>query len=371
MLSRIRGVGLLVAYLCRCAPAPSPSNSRKHIGICSITTTQKCFPMRVGRCTRAPSKQGQPRQANEFRPRLCDSASLLVYVKIFDGATRGNPRAFEGALRCNHRAGTKVLRRTLKKSAQSDADRPGVAQETDRQGFLCSASLPRVERERSERRCRVGGNLGLPRAAQKFRKSCFEEWQAGFTGVSKRVLAGRKFGRKMAKELCITIPCEPGKPGEHLNGPIYIYDGSNSMAAYKCPHCGQTGPRIKPLRNHMGLTMNIPAGCRVLKAQDEARRKERNTDGKADERRAMGRGGMSAESRQEERSDIHTSRTGSFFAGDDSVLDSQEHRNGTRTETKRSTRKSNQDASFAWPEESGLSDELWMLREQAKINKQQ
>src|SRR6267143_1717035 len=63
-------------------------------------------------------------------------------------------------------------------------------------------------------------------------------------------------------ELFLTIPCEPGKRGDHLNGPIYIYDGRDSMRAYQCPHCGQTGPRIRPLRDHMGMTMNKKANER-------------------------------------------------------------------------------------------------------------
>ena len=122
--------------------------------------------MRVGRCTRAPSKHGQPRQAKEFRLRLCDSASLFTYVKTFDGATQSNPRAFEGALAVITGPGQKSYAGPSRRVPKSDADRPGVAQETDRQGFLCSASLPRVEEERSERRCRVGGNRNLRGAAQ-------------------------------------------------------------------------------------------------------------------------------------------------------------------------------------------------------------
>ena len=78
----------------------------------------------------------------------------------------------------------------------------------------------------------------------------------------------------MAKELCMTIPCEPGKEGEHLKGPIYQFDGTNSLEAYRCPHCGRTGPRRKPMERHMGLVMNIPAGCPVLKGEDIRRRKE-------------------------------------------------------------------------------------------------
>jgi len=78
----------------------------------------------------------------------------------------------------------------------------------------------------------------------------------------------------LSKELEIVIPCEPGKIGEHLKGPIYVYDGKDSMNAYKCPHCGQTGPRRKPMERHMGLVMNIPAGCRILKAEDQRRRDE-------------------------------------------------------------------------------------------------
>lgn len=79
-------------------------------------------------------------------------------------------------------------------------------------------------------------------------------------------------------ELFLTIPCTPGKSGDHLKGPIYIYDGKNSMEAYKCPYCGQTGPRREPIEKHMGLQMNNPASCKVLKAQDAKRRERPKED---------------------------------------------------------------------------------------------
>jgi len=79
-------------------------------------------------------------------------------------------------------------------------------------------------------------------------------------------------------ELCLTVPCEPGKSGGHLNGPVYIYDGIDSMNAYKCPHCGQTGPRREPIEKHMGLQMNNPASCKALKAQDDKRREGRKSN---------------------------------------------------------------------------------------------
>lgn len=78
------------------------------------------------------------------------------------------------------------------------------------------------------------------------------------------------------KELCLTIPCETGKFAE--NEPIHIFIGEDSTGAaqsqWQCPHCKRTFFRRKPCTHHMGLVMNIPAGCPVLKAQDEARRKE-------------------------------------------------------------------------------------------------
>ena len=78
------------------------------------------------------------------------------------------------------------------------------------------------------------------------------------------------------KELCLTIPCEPASGPDRV-APVLVYLGVDATGAvrceYKCPYCGQTGPRVKPLRNHMGLNMNIPASCRVLKQQDEQRRK--------------------------------------------------------------------------------------------------
>jgi len=115
-------------------------------------------------------------------------------------------------------------------------------------------------------------------------------------------------------ELFLTIPCEPGKRGDHLNGPIYIYDGRDSMRAYQCPHCGQTGPRIRPLRDHMGMTMNKKANCPILKAQDVARRIKNGDEQTAfGTSGSVGRSGMSAESDREKRSDLHTGRSGSLF----------------------------------------------------------
>lgn len=75
----------------------------------------------------------------------------------------------------------------------------------------------------------------------------------------------------------ITIPCEPdNKKGIE---PIYVFLGNDDTGAarceYKCPYCGMTGPRRSPMEKHMGLVMNVPAGCKVLIAQDEKRRSER------------------------------------------------------------------------------------------------
>jgi hypothetical protein len=77
------------------------------------------------------------------------------------------------------------------------------------------------------------------------------------------------------KELCLTIPCEPGKPGGIE--PIHIFVGNDStgaaMTRWQCPHCKLVFYRRKPATKHMGLIMNIPAGCPVLVAQDDERRK--------------------------------------------------------------------------------------------------
>jgi hypothetical protein len=79
-------------------------------------------------------------------------------------------------------------------------------------------------------------------------------------------------------ELFLSIPCEPASGPDRVR-PIYEFIGLDATGAarcqYRCPYCGQTGPRVKPLRNHMGLNMNIPASCRVLAEQDQARRKGR------------------------------------------------------------------------------------------------
>ena len=75
------------------------------------------------------------------------------------------------------------------------------------------------------------------------------------------------------KELCLTIPCEPAAGPDKVR-PVHIHLMVNGYAdsRWQCPHCYQQYHRAKPCRWHMGMTMNIPAGCPVLKAQDESRR---------------------------------------------------------------------------------------------------
>lgn len=77
------------------------------------------------------------------------------------------------------------------------------------------------------------------------------------------------------KQLEIVIPCEPAK-GPDLVRPIYVFLGLDRSGAarccYQCPHCGGRGPRVKPIREHMGMTMNKPASCPVLLAEDDRRR---------------------------------------------------------------------------------------------------
>ena len=93
----------------------------------------------------------------------------------------------------------------------------------------------------------------------------------------------------------ITIPCELAKEpdrvaprlvyvGEDWTGAHGCYEGYREKAApvpaarclYECPYCGMRNPRRRPLANHMGLNMNIPASCPVLKRQDAARRQTLN-----------------------------------------------------------------------------------------------
>lgn len=77
------------------------------------------------------------------------------------------------------------------------------------------------------------------------------------------------------KELELVIPCKPAD-GPDLVRPIYLYLGRDRTGAarccYECPYCGRRGPRVKPFRDHMGMTMNKRASCPVLLAEDERRR---------------------------------------------------------------------------------------------------
>lgn len=82
----------------------------------------------------------------------------------------------------------------------------------------------------------------------------------------------------MPKTLELVIPCEPAG-GPELVRPIYLFIGFDDAGAarceYQCPHCGARGPRVQPMRRHMGMVMNVPACCPVLLAQDESRRIQR------------------------------------------------------------------------------------------------
>jgi len=84
----------------------------------------------------------------------------------------------------------------------------------------------------------------------------------------------------MAEELCITIPCKPAKPWTDADvRPIHVFLGNDSTGAartcWQCPYCKWQFYRRKSCEKHMGMVMNTPAGCPVLKAQDEARRADR------------------------------------------------------------------------------------------------
>jgi hypothetical protein len=74
------------------------------------------------------------------------------------------------------------------------------------------------------------------------------------------------------KELCLTIPCEPGKPD--LVRPIHVSAIVNGYAdsRWKCMFCGMQFHRASKARSHMGMIMNKPHSCTVLQAQDSARR---------------------------------------------------------------------------------------------------
>lgn len=76
------------------------------------------------------------------------------------------------------------------------------------------------------------------------------------------------------KELCITIPCEPAKLWTDKDvRPLYVRIGEDDWGgdsmAYECPFCSQQHPRRKPMEKHMGMVMNIPAGCPVLHGNRE------------------------------------------------------------------------------------------------------
>lgn len=79
-------------------------------------------------------------------------------------------------------------------------------------------------------------------------------------------------------DLELVIPCKPAS-GPDIVRPIYVFLGLDASGAarceYECPHCHGRGPRIKPVKKHMGMIMNEPASCPVLLAEDERRRGQR------------------------------------------------------------------------------------------------
>ena len=190
------------------------------------------------------------------------------------------------------------------------------------------------------------------------------------------------------KELCITIPCEPTKPWTDSDvRPLYIFLGNDSTGAarttYVCPFCELEMATGKACQKHMGMVMNVPPGCRVLRKINSDREvfvrsnfakvKKEIEDGyarKTDERCAVGRSGLQTESGSEGRSDIYLGRPRPVQSANDSLLDFGEHRNMPGREIAQRTRQSAANESATEPEASRLSDELWMLREREKINRQ-
>lgn len=76
-------------------------------------------------------------------------------------------------------------------------------------------------------------------------------------------------------ELFLTIPCAVDGPKENESGPVLITHTAKSgvvSARYECPYCGQRFVRRLPCVGHMGGIANRPSSCRVLFAQDCARR---------------------------------------------------------------------------------------------------
>jgi hypothetical protein len=77
----------------------------------------------------------------------------------------------------------------------------------------------------------------------------------------------------------LVIPCRTAnkwKPSDVR--PEHVFLGNDAtgaaMTQWRCPHCKVLFERRKPCEGHMGMIMNKPAGCRVLKNLDEARREE-------------------------------------------------------------------------------------------------
>jgi hypothetical protein len=76
-------------------------------------------------------------------------------------------------------------------------------------------------------------------------------------------------------ELFLYIPCKVDGPKENEVVPVLVtYTNKSGVvsARYECPYCGQRFYRRVPCVGHMGGTPNRPASCRVLFAQDCARR---------------------------------------------------------------------------------------------------
>jgi hypothetical protein len=76
-------------------------------------------------------------------------------------------------------------------------------------------------------------------------------------------------------ELFLYIPCKVDGPKENEIGPILItHKNKNGVISsrYECPYCLQRFVRRSPCVGHMGGIANHPATCRVLFAQDCARR---------------------------------------------------------------------------------------------------
>jgi len=77
-------------------------------------------------------------------------------------------------------------------------------------------------------------------------------------------------------DLGLTLPCQQAKPwAENDVRPIYVFLGDDSTGAartcYMCPFCEEYYRSRKACEKHIGMVMNVPAGCPVLKKTNSDR----------------------------------------------------------------------------------------------------